>query len=118
MKLPVGNFAPGQRVWTTLICWCRSIFFRSSLLCAICSPFTVAPARLVPRNVKTGIVLSSSWFDLPYYSELRLKMAAMACQRRTGAADPREAGDVTPRVIISCNSVVTAAWTATVLGVS
>src|SRR5579872_2170280 len=51
------NSLPFSDILVTLICCLRSMLTNSFLFGANCSPVTVAPERLVPRYVKTGIVV-------------------------------------------------------------
>src|SRR5579864_4853077 len=54
------NSLPFSDILVTLICWRLRLPISSDLFAAANSPLTAAPARLVPRYVNTGIVLSSS----------------------------------------------------------
>src|SRR5258706_2992688 len=121
------NSLPFSDILVTLICCLRSMLTNSFLLGANCSPVTVAPERLVPRYGKSGIVVILLVIPSALNSSVLLEVRGLVnlswttCRapvfiRRapsrarthylragTGAREP-EAGEVTPRLIISCNS--------------
>ena len=72
-----------------LICSRLSEVVASALVAAVRSPVTVAPARLTPRYVNTGMICSLLFLICSY--------------RRTGCL-PVIGGETTPRLIKSCNS--------------
>src|SRR5271155_763138 len=84
----MANLFPFLESLLTLICSRLSDAANSALFAAERSPATVEPARFTPRYVNTGMICY-----LLFYS-----------YRRTGALPPPAGGEVTPRLIRSCNS--------------
>src|SRR5580658_1390391 len=93
-KEGILNSLPFSESLLTLICSRASVAFTSALVPAVRSPWTVAPVLLVPRYVNTGMTR---------YLLLNFLNYELA-HRRTGTLPADCCGEVTPRLIRSCNS--------------